>query len=82
VKLLRISLLLCIGTHAAAQEYRLSFDGSWFVMQGGDTPNVNPHTLEELRRAVPDLRKEHGLPPSRGYRRAASTVERPLLATK
>ena len=43
MKLLSISLLLCIGTHAAAQEYRLPFDGRWFVMPGGDTPNVNQH---------------------------------------
>ena len=28
---------------AIAQEYRLPFEGRWFVMQGGDTPNVNHH---------------------------------------
>ncbi len=28
---------------AQAQNYRLPFNGRWFVMQGGDTPNVNQH---------------------------------------
>jgi len=26
-----------------ANEYHLPFMGRWFVMQGGDTPNVNHH---------------------------------------
>ena len=37
------ALLLGLVGSASAQEYRLPFDGRWFVMQGGDTPNVNEH---------------------------------------
>jgi hypothetical protein len=36
-------LLVVMATAAHAQEYRLPFEGRWFVMQGGDTPNVNQH---------------------------------------
>jgi murein DD-endopeptidase MepM/ murein hydrolase activator NlpD len=43
LKRLTAPLLLCIGTYVAAQDYRLPFEGRWFVMQGGDTPNVNQH---------------------------------------
>ena len=35
--------MLVITTGAYSQEYRLPFDGRWFVMQGGDTLNVNAH---------------------------------------
>lgn len=45
---MKFSILLTIflaafadSTHAA--NYRLPFNGQWFVMQGGDTPNVNHH---------------------------------------
>jgi hypothetical protein len=38
------ALLLFLAAFSAhAQEYRLPFDGRWFVMQGGDTFNVNQH---------------------------------------
>ncbi len=36
-------LLLLAAANACAQDYRLPFAGRWFVMQGGDTPNVNHH---------------------------------------
>jgi len=35
--------LLVISTSACSQDYRLPFNGRWFVMQGGDTLNVNDH---------------------------------------
>ncbi len=35
--------LLLVATGARSQEYRLPFDGRWFVIQGGDTLNVNAH---------------------------------------
>lgn len=41
-RLVAISLLV-LASAAGAQEYRLPFAGRWFVMQGGDTPNVNDH---------------------------------------
>lgn len=34
---------LAIATVSAAEELVLPFEGHWFVMQGGDTPNVNHH---------------------------------------
>lgn len=43
MKYLVAALLLGIVTPAGAQEFRLPFEGRWFVMQGGDTPNVNQH---------------------------------------
>jgi len=35
-------LMLC-AFPALAQEMQFPFNGRWFVMQGGDTPNVNQH---------------------------------------
>ena len=35
--------LLALATNAWSQDYRLPFSGRWFVMQGGDTLNVNAH---------------------------------------
>jgi hypothetical protein len=35
--------LLVWAASASAQELQLPFNGRWFVMQGGDTPNVNQH---------------------------------------
>jgi murein DD-endopeptidase MepM/ murein hydrolase activator NlpD len=43
MKYLIAALLLSLSTQAGAQEYRLPFEGRWFVLQGGDTPNVNQH---------------------------------------
>ena len=37
------ALFLLVGCSASAQGLQLPFDGRWFVMQGGDTPNVNHH---------------------------------------
>ena len=36
-------LLALICGAASAQQYRLPFDGRWFALQAGDTPNVNQH---------------------------------------
>jgi hypothetical protein len=36
-------ILALLAGSAAAQEYRLPFDGRWFILQGGDTLNVNAH---------------------------------------
>jgi hypothetical protein len=39
-----LGILLLLGALPAfTQEYHLPFAGRWFVMQGGDTPNVNHH---------------------------------------
>ncbi|MCC7125190.1 MAG: M23 family metallopeptidase [Acidobacteria bacterium] len=36
-------LLLAFAVPVSGQDLQLPFDGRWFVMQGGDTPNVNHH---------------------------------------
>lgn len=43
MRFLAMVLLVVFATTAHGQDYRLPFDGKWFVMQGGDTPNVNQH---------------------------------------
>ena len=35
--------LMLFASHGHAQEFSLPFKGRWFVMQGGDTLNVNQH---------------------------------------
>lgn len=42
-----LAVLLFLASGASAQEYHLPFKGRWFVMQAGDTINVNQHM--ELR---------------------------------
>ena len=37
------SAILTVAMNLYAQEYHLPFTGRWFVMQGGDTLNVNHH---------------------------------------
>ncbi len=36
-------VLFALTMNLLAQEFRLPFNGRWFVAQGGDTPNVNQH---------------------------------------
>jgi len=36
-------LATAFADSSEAADYRLPFDGQWFVMAGGDTPNVNHH---------------------------------------
>jgi hypothetical protein len=36
-------LLVLISGAATAQQYHLPFEGRWFALQAGDTPNVNQH---------------------------------------
>jgi hypothetical protein len=43
MKTLLIVVPLLAASNLSAQDYRLPFHGRWFVMQGGDTPNVNQH---------------------------------------
>lgn len=40
---LAAALLMTIALPAPAQDLRLPFDGRWFVVQAGDTLNVNQH---------------------------------------
>ena len=43
MKNLLIVAILIFPVSAFASEYRLPFNGTWFVVQAGDTPNVNHH---------------------------------------
>jgi hypothetical protein len=43
VKTLVASLVFAVASCACAQDYHLPFTDRWFVMQGGDTLNVNEH---------------------------------------
>jgi len=51
--------LVAATTHAA--DYRLPFDGRWFVMAGGDTINVNHHMVERSQWFAVDFMKTGGL---------------------
>ena len=71
---------------AIAQEYRLPFDGRWFVMSGGDTPNVNHHMRERSQWFGLDFMKT-GPPANRGVaKNGAKTLtdfyswQQPILA--
>ena|ERR1035437_8617246 len=64
-------LLFLAAFSAQAQEYRLPFNGRWFVMQGGDTPNVNQHTSVRAQWFGLDFAKVGG-PSRRELTRTAS----------
>jgi hypothetical protein len=66
-------LLLFVATVATAQEYRLPFEGLWFVMQGGDTPNVNHHMAETAQWFGVDFSKVGG-PSQRELVRSTGTT--------
>jgi len=51
-------ILATTTTHAA--EYRLPFEGRWFVMAGGDTINVNHHMVERSQWFAIDFMKTGG----------------------
>ena len=46
---------------AAAQDMQLPFEGRWFVMQGGDTPNVNQHMTHPAQAFGVDFAKIGGV---------------------
>lgn len=43
MKCFAAAVLFATALSVQGQDYRLPFDGRWFVMQGGDTRNVNEH---------------------------------------
>jgi murein DD-endopeptidase MepM/ murein hydrolase activator NlpD len=57
-----LAFAVCLGLAAPvrAEEYRLPFDGRWFVMQGGDTLNVNHHMAVRAQRYGVDFAKVDG----------------------
>jgi hypothetical protein len=66
-------LLLCLAVQVAAQEFALPCAGRWFVMQGGDTPNVNQHMSVPAQWYGVDLAKVGG-PSGRELTRGAGTA--------
>ena len=55
-------LPLCFATVPLhAQQAQLPFTGRWFVMQGGDTPNVNSHMQLESQWFAVDFAKVGGV---------------------
>ncbi len=60
MKCLIAAFLLACAVPAIAQELQLPFSGRWFVMQGGDTPNVNQHMSSEAQAFGVDFAKVGG----------------------
>lgn len=54
-------LLLTCSAEVTAQELQLPFNGRWFVMQGGDTPNVNQHVSMPAQAFAVDFAKVGGV---------------------
>ena len=75
MKYLIAALLLATGVPASAQELQLPFNGRWFVMQGGDTPNVNQHMSVAAQAFGIDFVKVDGAGQRQLTRGAASRVE-------
>jgi len=67
------TLLLVLAGAASAQEFALPLAGRWFVMQGGDTPNVNQHMSVPAQWYGVDLAKVGG-PSGRELTRGAGTA--------
>jgi biotin carboxyl carrier protein len=63
---------LLIACTAIAQDYGLPFQGRWFVMHAGDTPNVNHHMSLEAQWYGMDFAKVGG-PGNRSPARAGAT---------
>lgn len=55
-----IAALLALAVNLSAQELHLPFNGRWFVMQGGDTLNVNQHMSVRAQWYGLDLMKVGG----------------------
>lgn len=73
-KILAASLVLATSA-ASGQEFKLPFKGRWFVMQGGDTPNVNAHMAVRAQWFGMDFMKVGG-----AGERELSRKENPSLA--
>jgi peptidase M23-like protein len=56
-----LALLVLHASPLLAQGLALPFEGRWFVMQGGDTPNVNNHMQVESQWFAIDFAKVGGL---------------------
>ena len=61
MKYLATALLLLGGIPASAQDLQLPFSGRWFVMQGGDTQNVNEHMRSSAQAFGMDFAKVGGV---------------------
>jgi murein DD-endopeptidase MepM/ murein hydrolase activator NlpD len=75
MRILVAVVLLGLAAPASAQEYRLPFDGRWFVLQGGDTLNVNRHMGVRAQWFGLDFAKVGGAGGKQLARGAASKME-------
>src|SRR4051812_15454342 len=57
---LRFACILLWSAPAFGQELQLPFEGVWFVMQGGDTINVNQHMASAAQAFAIDFAKVGG----------------------
>jgi murein DD-endopeptidase MepM/ murein hydrolase activator NlpD len=60
MKWLWVLLVLFARAPEPSPVLRLPFDGRWFVMQGGDTPNVNAHMMSAAQAYGVDFAKVGG----------------------
>ncbi len=60
-----VTLVSTTATTVTAADYRLPFEGRWFVYAGGDTINVNHHMREQSQWFAVDFMKTGG-PTNRG----------------
>jgi hypothetical protein len=60
MRYLASALLMLWAIPAFGQDLRLPFNGRWFVMQGGDTPNVNQHMASAAQAFGIDFAKVGG----------------------
>ncbi len=75
MKYVATAVLLLCGVPALAQDLQLPFAGRWFVMQGGDTPNVNQHMTVPAQAFGLDFAKVGGTGQRQLARGAPTKVE-------
>src|ERR1700740_600586 len=67
--------LFAWASSAVAAEFHLPFNDRWFVMQGGDTPNVNHHMLVRVQAYGVDFARVAGASGRELARGSASSAE-------
>src|SRR5262245_49869136 len=75
MRMIAFALVLGAAGLNEVQEYRLPFDGRWFVIQGGDTLNVNSHMAVRPQWFALDFAKVAGAGGNELARGQASKVE-------
>lgn len=70
-----LTIGLCTSSTGLAADYRLPFEGRWFVMAGGDTINVNHHMTERSQWFGVDFMKVGGVSQRAVTKGAGQTLE-------